>query len=129
MRVAPVSPGSTGRACDGPWLRRLRTFDGRGVTAALRRLGIQVTTELGPDRLELTEALRAFAQRSAGANVSLFLYARYGIRVRTASTTSSRSMLAWTATCMSAFERHGRRPAGVDHGRVVAGDRVEAVPW
>ena len=41
------------------------------MAAALQRLGFDVTTELDADRLALTEALRAFARRSAGADVSL----------------------------------------------------------
>ena len=39
----------------------------RHTSAALRRLGFEVTTELGADRVELTEALRAFTRQSAGA--------------------------------------------------------------
>ena len=42
--------------------------DARDMSAALRRLGFEVTTELDADRVELTEALRAFTRRSAGAD-------------------------------------------------------------
>ena len=35
--------------------------------------------ELNADRVELTEALRAFTRRSAGADVSLVFYAGHGI--------------------------------------------------
>ena len=45
--------------------------DARDMSAALRRLGFEVTTEFDADRVELTEALRAFTRQSAGADVSL----------------------------------------------------------
>ena len=45
--------------------------DATDVAAALRRLGFEVTAELDTDRATLTEALRAFTRRSAGADVSL----------------------------------------------------------
>ena len=51
------------------------------MSAALRRLGVEVTTELDADRVELTEALRAFTRRSAGADVSLVFYAGHGIEM------------------------------------------------
>ena len=41
----------------------------------------QVTTELDADRVELTEALRAFTRRSPGADVSLVFYAGHGIEM------------------------------------------------
>ena len=40
--------------------------DARDMSAALRRLGFEVTTEFDADRVELTEALRAFTRRSGG---------------------------------------------------------------
>ena len=55
--------------------------DARDISAALRRLGFEVTTELETDRVELTEALRAFTRRSAGADVSLVFYAGHGIEM------------------------------------------------
>ena len=55
--------------------------DARDISAALRRLGFEVTTELDADRVELTEALRAFTRRSAGADVSLVFYAGHGIEM------------------------------------------------
>ena len=55
--------------------------DARDISAALRRLGFEVTTELDADRVELTEALRAFTRQSAGANVSLVFYAGHGIEM------------------------------------------------
>ena len=55
--------------------------DARDMAAALRRLGFEVTTELDADRVELTEALRAFTRRSAGADVSLVFYAGHGIEM------------------------------------------------
>ena len=55
--------------------------DARDISAALGRLGFEVTTELDADRVELTEALRAFTRRSAGADVSLVFYAGHGIEM------------------------------------------------
>ena len=55
--------------------------DAADISAALRRLGFEVTTELDIDRVELTEALRAFTRRSAGADVSLVFYAGHGIEM------------------------------------------------
>ena len=55
--------------------------DARDMAAALRRLAFEVTTELDADRVELTEALRAFTRRSAGADVSLVFYAGHGIEM------------------------------------------------
>ena len=40
--------------------------DARDVSSALRRLGFAVTTELDADRVELTEALRAFTPQRSG---------------------------------------------------------------
>ena len=37
--------------------------DARDMSAVLRRLGFEVTTELDADRVELTEALRRFTRR------------------------------------------------------------------
>ncbi len=51
------------------------------MSAALRRLGFEVTTELDADRVKLTEALRAFTRLSAGADVSLVFYAGHGIEM------------------------------------------------
>ena len=55
--------------------------DARDMSAALRRLGFEVTTELDADRVELTEALRAFTRQSAGADVALVFYAGHGIEM------------------------------------------------
>ena len=55
--------------------------DAADMSAALRRLGFEVTTELDADRVELTAALRAFTRRSAGADVSLVFYAGHGIEM------------------------------------------------
>ena len=55
--------------------------DARDISAALRRLGFEVTIEFDADRVELTEALRAFTRRSAGADVSLVFYAGHGIEM------------------------------------------------
>ena len=55
--------------------------DAVDMAAALQRLGFDVTTELDADRVALTEALRAFTRRSAGADVSLVFYAGHGIEM------------------------------------------------
>ena len=55
--------------------------DAADMSAAPRRLGFEVTTELVADRVELTEALRAFTRQSAGADVSLVFYAGHGIEM------------------------------------------------
>ena len=55
--------------------------DAVDMAAALARLGFDVTTELDADRVSLTEALRAFTRRSAGADVSLVFYAGHGIEM------------------------------------------------
>ncbi len=55
--------------------------DAVDMSAALRRLGFEVTTELDADRVELTEALRAFTRQSAGADVLLVFYAGHGIEM------------------------------------------------
>ena len=55
--------------------------DARDMSAALRRLGFEVTTEFDVDRVELTEALRAFTRRSAGTDISLVFYAGHGIEM------------------------------------------------
>ena len=55
--------------------------DARDMSAAPRRLGFEVTTELEADRVELTEALRAFTRQSVGADVSLVFYASHGIEM------------------------------------------------
>ena len=55
--------------------------DARDMSEALRRLGFEVTTEFDADRVELTEALRAFTRQSAAADVSLVFYAGHGIEM------------------------------------------------
>ena len=55
--------------------------DAADMSAALRRRGFEVTTELDADRVELTEALRAFTRRSVGADVALVFYAGHGIEM------------------------------------------------
>ena len=55
--------------------------DARDLSAALRRLGFEVTTELDAGRGELNEALRAFTRQSLGADVSLVFYAGHGIEM------------------------------------------------
>ena len=55
--------------------------DAVDMSSALQRLGFEVTTELDADRVELTEASRAFTRRSARADVSLVFYAGHGIEM------------------------------------------------
>ena len=55
--------------------------DARDISAALRRLAFEVTTELDADRVELTEALRRFTQQSTGTDISLAFYAGHGIEM------------------------------------------------
>ena len=55
--------------------------DATDMSAALRRLGFEVTTELNADRAELNEALRAFTRRSVGADVALVFYAGHGMEM------------------------------------------------
>ena len=55
--------------------------DARDMSAALRRLRFQVTTELDADRVALSEALRTFTRRSLGADVALVFYAGHGIEM------------------------------------------------
>ena len=55
--------------------------DATDMPAALRRLGFEVTTTLNVDREGLTEALRKFTRRSAGANVALIFYAGHGLEM------------------------------------------------
>ena len=47
--------------------------DAQDMSAALRRLGFEVTTAFDADRVELTDALRRFTRQSAEADVSLGL--------------------------------------------------------
>ena len=55
--------------------------DAADMSAMLRRLGFEVTTELDTDRVELTEALRAFTRQSAGVDVALVFYAGHGLEM------------------------------------------------
>ena len=57
------------------------TNDAADMSSALRRLGFEVTTEFDADRVKLTEALRGFTRRSAGADVALVFYAGHGIEM------------------------------------------------
>ena len=53
----------------------------RDMSAALRRLGLEVTTVFDAGRAELTEAVHQFTRRSAGADVSLVFCARHGTEI------------------------------------------------
>ena len=55
--------------------------DAADMTAALGRLGFDVTTVRDADRLAMTEALRVFTRESAGADVSLVFYAGHGLEM------------------------------------------------
>ena len=55
--------------------------DASDVSSALRRLGFQVTVVFDANRAELTDALREFTRRSAGAAASLVFYAGHGIEM------------------------------------------------
>ena len=55
--------------------------DAEDVSAALRRLGFEVTTVRDAGRVELNDALRAFTRESAGVDVSLVFYAGHGLEM------------------------------------------------
>ena len=55
--------------------------DAADVSAALGRLGFDVTTVRDADRADMNEALRLFAGESARADVSLVFYAGHGLEV------------------------------------------------
>ena len=52
--------------------------DATDIAETLQRLGFKVTIKLDADRKTLNAALRAFASRSAGADVALVFYAGHG---------------------------------------------------
>ena len=51
------------------------------MSAALGRLGFDVTTVRDADRVGMNEALRVFTRESAGADVALVFYAGHGLEV------------------------------------------------
>ena len=55
--------------------------DAAAVSAALRRLGFEVTTNLDAGLTELNQALRMFTRHSAGADVALVFYAGHGLEM------------------------------------------------
>ena len=55
--------------------------DAADMTAALTRLGFDVTTVRDAPRGAMTEALRVFTRASAGADVSLVFYAGHGLEM------------------------------------------------
>ena len=55
--------------------------DAADVSAALARLGFEVTTTLDAGLSELNQALRQFTRRSAGADVALVFYAGHGLEM------------------------------------------------
>ena len=102
--------------------------DARDISAALRRLGFEVTTELDTDRVELTAALRAFTRRSAGADVSLVFYAGHGIEMDGVNYLVPVDARLERDVDAALRDGDGRRPAGVDHGRGVAAGDTGCVP-
>ena len=57
------------------------TNDATDVSAALGRLGFDVTTKLNLDRVGMDEALQTFARRSRGADMALVFYAGHGMEM------------------------------------------------
>lgn len=55
--------------------------DAADVSAALERLGFDVTTVRDADLAGMNEALRLFARDTAGADVALVFYAGHGLEV------------------------------------------------
>ena len=55
--------------------------DAADVSAALGRLGFDVTTVQDADRVEMNEALRTFTRESVGADVALVFYAGHGLEM------------------------------------------------
>ena len=55
--------------------------DAADVSAALGRLGFDVTTVRDADRVGLNEALRTFTRQSVGADVALVFYAGHGLEM------------------------------------------------
>ena len=55
--------------------------DAAAVSAALRRLGFEVTTTLDAGLTELNQALRMFTRHSTGADVALVFYAGHGLEM------------------------------------------------
>ena len=55
--------------------------DAADMTAALRRLGFDVTTVRDADRVAMTEALRVFTRASTEADVSLVFCAGHGLEM------------------------------------------------
>ena len=102
--------------------------DAADMSAALRRLGFEVTTEFDADRVELTEALRAFTRRSAGADVSLVFYAGHGIEMDGVNYPRPRGCALGAGRGRTLRDGDGRRPAGLDVGRVVAAGDPGRVP-
>ncbi len=102
--------------------------DARGMSAALRRLGFEVTTELDADGVELTEALRAFTRQSAGADVSLVFYAGHGIEMDGVNYLIPFDPRLERDVGRALRNGDGRRPARVDIGRIVAAGDPGRVP-
>ena len=94
--------------------------DARDTAAALRRLGFEVTTELDADRVELTEALRAFTRQSAGADVSLVFLRGPRHRDGRRQLPGAGGRAARARRGRALRDGDGRRPAGIDVGRLVA---------
>ena len=106
---------------------RTRTTMPGFMSAALRRLGFEVTTEFDADRVELTEALRTFTRQSAGRPASDRCPGTVAGVER-----NDREAIGWSRrsadrgnSCGQAYL--GRMDVRERSGR--AADRVEAVRW
>ena len=101
--------------------------DARDMSAALRLLGFEVTTEFDADRVEQTEALRTFMRQSVG---------------RPASDRCTGTVAGWSETTGKRSAGFTTRPTGAiptgrltsvrwtyENGRGVQRDRVDAVRW
>ena len=94
--------------------------DAADMSATLRRLGFEVTTELDAHRVELTEALRRFTRRSAGADVSLVFYAGHGIEMDGVNYLVAGRRAPGARRRRALRDGDAGRPAGIDRGGVVA---------
>ena len=78
--------------------------DASDMTAALGRLGFDVTTVRDADRTALAEALRVFTRASAGADVSLVFYAGHGLEMGRGELPRSSRRASGAGTPTSGFE-------------------------
>ena len=89
LLAAPLPASATGRVAlvvgNSTYEHTVRlqnpANDAADLSAALRRLGFDVTVARDAGRTALTEALRVFTRRSAGADVALVFYAGHGMEM------------------------------------------------